>query len=255
MFDDSLARELRTHLEQQQEQQQASRAEDEEPPTAAEILSYASLAEAGRSDLVERVIDAGGYPAALQALGVEPKPEPPSKPASEQLAARRFTSAEIEGRLSLGAGRELRLEQPVTVGVASNAKTPQRQPAADDVPTASELSATKASNSSTSATETPPGEWFTLNGHERMGALALVILAAAGHGRSSMEMFNENAVTVLGGAANALFLMHGLLAVYASLIEARRFGRAPFLWFVKVLLAGPAAFVELERLGELKRET
>ena len=268
VFDDGLVRELRTHLEQQQQQQQLqqqrqqqneSREKDAELATPADIMSYAALATAGRTDLVERVIEAGGYPAMLQALGVEPNPEPPL-PTNEQIKSRRFASAEIEGRLALGVGRELRLEQPINLNGGASAKQEiaRRERASDDVPTASELrsvNATELSDAEKKKKKSHNGEVFVLNGHERMGTLALVTLAAAGHGRASMEMFNENAVTVLGGAANALLLMHGILAIYASVIEARRFGRAPILWFFRVLLAGPAGFIELERLGELKRET
>jgi len=230
---------------------------DDDEATPDKILSYASLAEAGRPDLVERIIAAGGYPAALERLGIEVPPAPPPKPAPKAV----FTSDEIDSRLVLGSSLENRIvSSPREPDMAPSYKyvTRPRNSDADDVPSAEALVAKgkeiDAATISAPVIATPEGELFVLDGRMRIGALALVILSAVAYGRASHELISDDALIALHGAANALLLMHFGTACFAAWTCANDLRRAPVLWFFKALLSGPAALVELERLGALPEE-
>lgn len=247
-LDDALIHELREHL---QREQLAVREDDNEPPLPAQILSYTSLASAGRPDLVERIMDAGGYPAALDALGVEPLPK--ASPAPRAPSGPLFASEHIEGRLALGVGREKRLSAPVSNDASSGPAEP-RTPARDDILSAEEIASISANTPKQDVVRTPEGELFVLGGQMRMGAFALMLLISAGYGRSSVEVFSAETRTILQGAANALMIMHGAFALYAAVICKMNLRRSALLWFAKTLIAGPAAVVVLDRLGAIPEE-
>lgn len=225
---------------------------DDENTTPDKILSYASLAEAGRPDLVERIIAAGGYPAALERLGIEMTPSPPPKPAPKAV----FTSDEIDSRLVLGSGLENRIvsSPPTPLGAPKYISRPSNTNDADDVPSAEELVAKgKVIDAAKSIPlpTTPEGELFVLDGRMRIGAIALVILAAVAYGRASHELIPGENLIALHGAANALLVLHLGSAGVAAWYCSTSLRRNSVLWFFKGLLSGPAALVELERLGAL----
>lgn len=241
--EEELTSDLRQHL--------LSREDDDGRPD--QILSYASLAEAGRPDLVERIIAAGGYLAALERLGIEIPPTPPPKPAPKAV----FTSEQIESRLTFGSGLENRIvSSPTDLSSDSTPKYITRpvNTVVDDVPSAEALVAEGKEIESATISPLPPtpeGELFVLDGRMRIGAIALVILAAVAYGRASHELISDDALVALHGAANALVVLHFGSAAAAAWYCASSLRRAPVLWFFKALLSGPAALVELERLGAL----
>lgn len=224
-----------------------------EPVDFATTLSYAALAENGRRDLVERMIDIGGYPAALALVGVETPPLPDDIP---PVPVRVFNPPEVTGGIALGAKLDDLLNAPIPP--PSTTRSRKRAPcprAVERVPSAEELARgvqeAAARPSPVVDKPVPPGERLVLSGTMRAGLLALVAVSAVGFGRASVGVVDPAAVEACKGVAAVLYAVHSALAVYAAFEARFRMRRSGPLWFFKVLLSGPAGFVALRRLDVL----
>lgn len=229
-------------------------AEDAEPSP----LSYKALDRAGRSDLIEPIMKAGGYALVSAELGVRVGP-----PSDELLASNTPTAAarllpsvyETPGPLALGAGKEARLNAPLSMGksTASNVPGSSRAPYTQPEPVLTPEQMAEISNSIVDIKDepVPPGERFTFTPAMKASALALAILCAAAFGNASNEALPVDVHEKLEGiAAVALFAHIGLAAATAFRLAAQR-GRGRVLWTAKVLLCGVAAVAHLRELGPL----
>ena len=101
----------------------------------------------------------------------------------------------------------------------------------------------------------PPGaiRLVRLNGLERANFLLLIVLVASGFGSSSAQVWDPALVGTLRLAASGLLLGHAAVAVFGVTLvlgappPERGQEKLPALWFLKLLVTGPAGLFSLQR--------
>jgi hypothetical protein len=237
-------------------------------------LAYLTLRNYGRTDLIEPIMNNGGYIAVSRALGIRVDNtystyRPPRRP--EELPSM-FSKADGAGTLALGAG----LDQRLNVDVASIKPMPPLVPETatvsgneayvsvrsgelpyipEPVPTAEEVAAIGRDIVIVVDDVVEEGERLALTPLMRVGTLLLVVTAALGYGRASSGLLESGVLEALRAGSAALAVGHALLAVYAAAVVAPKFKRSAAVWGLKVLLSGPAGISSLKQYGPLRRET
>ncbi|CAN8063287.1 unnamed protein product [Agarophyton chilense] len=220
-------------------------------------LSYVNLKKKGRIDLVSRVIDAGGYIEVSRRLGIPVDNRefvtPPNISTNGSFAP--FLKSEDEGTsIVFGSSLEDRMKSMAESGKGSgisksitslsNART------IDTVPSAVEL--IKQNERIAPPVVDEPlieGENLSFTILMRLGLLSLTTITAIGFGKASNGVVSPSIINASKSAASGLTFGHLLLALYSALLVAPRMRRNSTLWFIKVLLGGPLAVVELRSLG------
>ncbi|KAI0564787.1 hypothetical protein FGB62_23g232 [Gracilaria domingensis] len=223
-------------------------------------LSYVNLRKAGRIDLVSRIVDAGGYIEVSKWLGV-PVDETQFVPPPEVSEGERFEpfSKPDDQRASIAIGRSLE-ERMKSIDELANRDEPSKfviQPPnlsrIEEVPSAAEL--VEQNNRIAPRVVDEPsieGENLSLTIPMRLGLLTLTIVTALGFGKTSSFVMSSDVISTSQSVAGGLTLAHSLLAFYCALVVAPRMNRSSILWFIKVLLGGPLAVVELRSLDGLE---
>lgn len=230
-------------------------------------LSYVTLREAGRTDLVEEIMDAGGYIIVSQQLGIRVDAayasyKAPLRP--DELPSV-FSAKDEPGSLTLGAGLEARLDvdirslPPPRVTVDGDFSPERRSgnlySGPDPVPSAEAVASIGKDIVVIRDEVIPPGERLTLDLGMRAGTLLLVATAAVGFGRASSGVLDANVVGAVRAGSEALLVAHTFLACYAGAVLAPQFGRNGPLWGAKILLSGPLGLSSLKRLGRLASDS
>lgn len=223
-------------------------------------LAYTNLGEAGRTDLISRIMDHGGYLEVSRRLGI-PVDEstfilpPPVRDPNKSL----FRSEDDRASLLLGRDLESRfgaVEQGVDGSKASDnslaSSGGRRAASRQEVPTGEELRlANEKLAPSVVDKPVPEGERFTLTASMRLGMLVLAGVTAVGFGRASPGVVNQETITTCRVIAEALGVAHLLVGVYGGGVLAAQYSRNRFLWSAKVLLSGPIGLRYLRSLGSL----
>lgn len=232
------------------------------PQSDSNPLTYINLRKAGRTDLISRIMDNGGYIQVSRRLGIPVQesdfipPPPVVKPAQLTLK----NSLEEGAALAIGKDLEARLDSVEDViknmtqtgnnSLRLSAKSTSRP--ADNVPSAEQLLMDNEKF-------VPPiidqpvavGERFVLPASMRVGMLSWLIIISVGFGRTSQHLIPEGIVAACQSVAGALIVGHFVVGTYAGFVLAPQLKRNPVLWFFKVLLAGPIGVQYLRLLGSL----
>lgn len=219
-------------------------------------LSYEALHAAGRDDLIQSIADNGGYAFVSRRLGVPIGDMfmDNLKRDQELQSQFRFNKVDDEsGALTLGAGREARIEEGMreatelheVVAASKEVEDKVILLQGDNVPSAAELSLIGKDLVETRDEIIPPGERFTLDLRMRVGTLALVVSASLGWGEASPEIFSANVIEAMRLISLSLLIVHFALVPYVFFVLAPRTGRNALLWSCKVLLSGPLGVISL----------
>lgn len=228
-------------------------------------LSYVTLREMGRTDLVEEIMDAGGYISVSEKLGIrvdtsyasyKPPPLPSDLPSL-------FSPEEDAGSLALGAGLSARLDVDVNSlppakplvdrAVSSERRSGNLYSGPDPVPSADVVASIGKDVVDVRDEVVPQGERLTLDVSMRAGTLLLVATAAGGFGHASHEVLDANFAGALRAISESLIVAHVFLACYASASLAPKLGRNGVVWGIKVLLSGPLGISSLKRCGAIDK--
>lgn len=271
-FDDfnELATEIRAYLAQLDD----SALKDAEAPSP---LSYTELNAAGRTDLVKGCMKHGGYVSVSRQLGVRVKPAPPPSTKESQFATRPLENDEIAASLTLaGSAKEDKMVADLArlAARSQQSSTPSAEAGKAEVNSAAEKrlgspggstrltpipSRSGQGSSAVGSQSSEGGVWrfLRLDGTQRAGMATLVCMAAAGFGRTSVEVLDADLTTTLQLAFGAVALGHLVIGAYALLLASRATapaGSSPPFWLVKCMLTGAGGLRELQReLDESER--
>lgn len=223
-------------------------------------LAYTNLGEAGRTDLISRIMEHGGYLEVSRRLEIPVDesdfiPPPPIRDLNKSL----FRSEDDSPSLLLGRDLEARLgavEQVIEDSKAAEnslaSSEGRRRASRQEVPTGEELRLANEQLVPPVVDEpVPEGELFALTASMRLGMLVLAAVTAVGFGRASPGVISQETITTFRSMAGALGVAHLLVSVYAGGVLAAQYNRNRFLWSVKVLLSGPIGLKYLRSLGSL----
>lgn len=222
-------------------------------------LAYVNLGKAGRTDLVSRIMEAGGYIEVSRRLNlpVDEKEFIPPPPSFSNALESTFTKVDPGASLAIGRDLEARMEafgrQPQGSSRASRSSSAVKsRKQTDNVPSAEQLQQQNERIIPPVVDDRiPEGERFVLTGSMRVGMLILSGLCSVGFGQSSPAVLSEDAIAVCQAMAGALACAHVVVALYAGLVLAPKLKRGPGLWFFKALLSGPLGLQYLRSLGPL----
>lgn len=221
-------------------------------------LAYTNLGEAGRTDLISRIMEHGGYLQVSRRLGVPVDESNFISPPSVPIPNTSLFNQE-DGKPSLVMGRDLEARLG-TVGqviedskVSGNAlSSSQRRALRAGVPSGQELrSASEQFIPPVTDEPLPKGERFSLTASMRLGMVLLAAVTAVGFGRASSGVVNEDTIATCRLMAEALAVAHLAVGIYAGGVLAARYNRSRLLWSAKVLLSGPLGLQHLRSLGSL----
>lgn len=223
-------------------------------------LAYTALGAAGRTDLVSRIMEQGGYLEVSRRLGLAVDETtfilPPPVVNSGQWD---FNADVDEASVVVGRDLEAKLSaaEEALNGSKDGAGAPSvagnnRRALRAGVPTAQDLRAASERLVPPVTDEVvPDGERFVLSARMRAGIVILAAVTAAGFGRASTGLVGADAIETLRLVAEALGLAHVVVAVYAGGVLAAQYKRNRVLWSAKLLLSGPLGLPDLKSLGSL----
>jgi hypothetical protein len=254
-FDD-LERDVRAHL--------ATLSEAElNDPDAPSPLAYLQLQAAGRTDLVEGLMNFGGYLVVSEKLGVRTQRAAavPSvvnawtQPAEEipdvgvVLSAQGKEdkmAADLERLAASGGLRASRGAQGTSVrpGAGGDRLTP--------IPRG--VAPAKAGPQSDEM-QAGAGRYLRLDGLERANAALLCATLAAAFGQTSSEVLDAAVVDVARLGAAVLVLAHGVIATYGAFAASSAPDESAVGWFAKLSFTGLGGLRELKQQLARSRET
>ena len=223
-------------------------------------LSYAELRRLGFSDLVEPIMDLGGYVAVSNALGIEVASLPPPPPPLELALMQK---EEVKG-MALGASLEnMMASADFTKGRESPAtdlddNLPPRARGMTLAPAKYERVRVRARGDDEvmeNEEGIPAGRHVELTLSQRLYAVVMAACFALAWGHASDEALSRGLldVAVRGGCQDASFGLAAASALSAvlSVRLALERGRSVPYWLFKSALAGPASLLELRPLPPL----
>lgn len=238
-----------------------TRAESEEASDSP--LAYVNLRDAGRLDLVSRIMDAGGYIEVSKRVGAPVDESRYSLLPSVSVfdtASQFVKSDDFNASLAIGENLEKKFENidhmnQNSKGSVSPMKTSRVVRPSHDVLSGEELVRQNESLPNAIVDEKiAEGERLTLTATMRIGLLMLTGTSAAGFGRASVGVVDHTTIVWFQAIASALVFAHVTLAIYAALILAPQRNRNPYIWFTKVILSGPIGLTHMRSLAQLKKE-
>lgn len=222
-------------------------------------LAYTNLGEAGRTDLISRIMEHGGYLQVSNRLGI-PVDEsnfipPPTAPESNKSL---FNSEDVKSSLVVGRDLEERLGtvekviEESKISGNSLSSSQQRRAIRAGVPSPQDLK--RASDQllpPVTDEPVPKGERFVLTASMRLGMLLLAAVTAVGFGRASSGVVGNDLIATCRLMAEALGISHLVVAIYAGGVLAAQYNRNRIIWSAKLLLSGPLGLQYLRALGPL----
>lgn len=227
---------------------------------ASNPLSYLNLSKEGRIDLVSPIMDAGGYIAVSERLGI-PVEESQFISATinteNKVPQQLFLQEDRGASLAIGSSLESKLSDIDEVMKEEDTSTSNqmisKSAIREQVPSGADLVILNRQ------LEPPPvaeraaeGETMALTAPLRLGILTLAVVATLGFGKTSTGIISSEFVTICRSVTVVLSCAHLLLAFYAGTSTAPQMNRNAFVWFVKVLLGGPLSFNEMRSMDSLK---
>jgi hypothetical protein len=227
------------------------------PEAETSPLSYVSLGIAGRLDLVEPIMNAGGYISVSKRLGI-PVDESYLESTPSEASSVKFDKGKDElGSLALGRGLEDRLSATAAAessgaSVSFMQSTSSREyKGPEPVLDSASIAAIGKDIVEIRDDPGPNGERMSLDNKMRVGTILMVACSALAYGHASTRIFELTSIQTAKILAGSLISLHVALAAFAAAIVAPSLSRDKALWGVKVLLSGPLGLLTLYNLGDV----
>jgi hypothetical protein len=219
-------------------------------------ISYASLGNAGRLDLIEPIMNAGGYISVSKRLGIAVDESVLTLTPSETRSSVFDSDTLTPGSLALGRGREARLSAEIGSGTSSaddlsNFSGRRLYSGPQPVIDPTEMAAIGKNIIDIRDDPISPGERLALDTRMRVGTIFLVACSALAYGHASNGVFNAADIHAGKTFACVLLGVHVACSVLTATVIAPSLGRNRSLWAFKVLLSGPLGLASLQNLGEV----
>lgn len=237
----------------------------ENPKASAEPspLAYLTLAAYNRKDLIEPIMNAGGYIEVSLALSI-----PVDKAYSTYRAPLKaseipsyFSPAVSSTSLAFGSSRESRASADISdlprAGPIAPTEVPRRpgnNPGPAPVLSAAEVLSIGAGYVPIVDDPVPEGERLALDTPMRFSIILLTAAAAAGYGRASDGVLAQSVIDALRAASSVGVIAHVVLATYAAGVLAPKLGRSRTVWGAKCLLGGVAGIKALRVFGAIETD-
>jgi hypothetical protein len=220
-------------------------------------ISYAALGNAGRLDLIEPIMNAGGYISVSKRLGIPVDESFLNVKPSEKTRATVFDEKLTPGSLALGRGREDRLSAAIGTGSSStdtlsNLPDSRLYSGPQPVIDPSEMAAIGKNIVEVRDDPIPQGERLALDTRMRAGTLILVACSALAYGSASNRVFDATYIHAGKTFTSLLVSVHVVSSILTAAVIAPSLGRNRYLWAFKVLLSGPLGLASLQNLGEVE---
>lgn len=237
----------------------------ENPKASAEPspLAYLTLAAYNRKDLIEPIMNAGGYIEVSLALSI-----PVDNAYSTYRAPLKaseipsYFSPEVSSTsLAFGSSRESRASADISdipreapIAPAEVPRRPGNNPGPAPVLSAAEVLSIGAGYVPIVDDPVPEGERLALDTPMRVSIILLVAAAAAGYGHASDGVLAQNVIDVLRAASAVGVVERVVLAAYAAGVLAPKLGRSRAVWAAKCLLGGITGIKALKGFGVIEAE-
>jgi len=222
---------------------------------APDILSYGELHRLGFSDLIDPILDMGGYVKVSKILGIETTPSPVKVKVELSLLGPEETPG-----VSLGSSLEERLSEAAfkkgrEAGSSGDIKARQGMPVAPSIIANVKV---KSENDDNEEQLTRIIQPFELSALQRTYAIFAAAIISLGWGHASADAVARDmissAIPDICRDISAGIIVGNVLSAVLSIRNAIEKQRQVPLWVFKSILAGPASFFELQTLGPIENE-
>jgi hypothetical protein len=228
-------------------------------------LSYLTLYRAKRMDLVEPIMNAGGYISVSGRLGLPVdgaflEYKPPLTFEEIPSVFTRVDDGSTGPAVSLGFRKEERLAETTfskftrTLDGDRDGSILKQFAGPEPVPSAEEIAEIGKSIVIVKDKAVPEGERLTMDVSMRAGMILMVASTVLGFGHATnspagIALLSPPVVSAAQSIACGLSVIHFFLAGYTAFSLAPSLERNAPLWAFKVILAGPSGVVALRKLG------
>ncbi|KAJ8906889.1 hypothetical protein NDN08_003373 [Rhodosorus marinus] len=248
-----LMTELRSYIDAKERERQEDVAEglagaEEEQEDSP--IAYAVLAKSGRYDLLDGIMNFGGYVEISKKMGLEIGAEKPIRDPSARPVFKRNSPKDTDGFLTLGGAKaqKLTVEEVETAMNSGSERDALRKVNRERVVTPP--SPTPINIKPLIEKGGQDEEVIQLNTAERLTLIAFVILFSLAFGRLGQDFVEAGTRQILKYVIAVSVVLHLGEALYAKQLAEER-NRNVFLWCSKVFVLGVGSLLRLKQLKKL----